>query len=391
MMVKNRLDMTIDSDHAISHLVMDLLVFAHRGEAAAWLNQPGWKHVDSSFHLNLYMHASDHKIILICGEGRTLALTQTLLAIQFLQSKYEIKQLINIGVAAAIQPAYELGEMIEVGTVYSQGLVGGFEFESITLNTNLSSTCISTHQRILNQDQRSEFESHAELIDRELWAIAYAAKKCSIKIKSYKYLIDRADQANICEWTKEHSKELSLKIYSAYDLIENNTDFSGFQVREAKLNQKNTAVTLVDQLKQAFDLHVSKSQQDQLKKLFTAYQQKTKLSDGRLVDRLKKDLSLMTQLQPTQQKKQRTKILIQHLDRALNPIKGQCYDQAKRLFNSLQSDKIKFGWDPQFEKDHISLQASLNSQQDINSLIQQLSELKYKDWQNVLDGKSIDV
>ena len=97
------------------------------------------------------------------------------------------------------------------------------------------------------------------------------------------------------------------------------------------------------------------------------------------------------ELSETNQKKQRTKILIQHIDRQLNPIKDQCHRRATKLFSPLQTDSAKYSWDKQFEKSFLSLQANLSSQSDIDDLKEKLSTLKFSKWQDILDGKNIDV
>ncbi len=184
---------------------MHLLTFAHYPEAAAFVaNFDCHKHAQHT-----WIFCQKNVIIAITGEGLYEAGMRTSLCLGLFP---QIDSVLNFGVAGALDRDLELHSSVCVRTVY------GFDqkplFKSFQAHGQID--LVSCSQRVLNPEDAAPLKTMARLVDREAWAVAYAAKNAGKDFYCFKYLSDVAGELNACEPVKELAHQASGKLLERY-------------------------------------------------------------------------------------------------------------------------------------------------------------------------------
>ena len=163
---------------------MRLLVFAHRGEAQTFLKAGKWDSIQAPYQ---GLYKSEHEYLLITGEGPQNATEKTAYA---LGSNQEIKEVINLGIAGALDKSLELDRIYQIRTCYAQQADSPL-FKSYTTDEYKEYIdCITTHERIISETSADKLRPFAQVVDREAWAIASVASLLNKKLRySIIYLI----------------------------------------------------------------------------------------------------------------------------------------------------------------------------------------------------------
>lgn len=192
-----------------------LLIFAHRGEARAFLKYFEMTKYASS-HLELYSNPEQDLFVLLTGEGVLDAMATTCAALGHLHNK--IKKLVNIGIAGSIHPSIKKDQIHTIRTCYAQESVQKMFFKSYTLEGG-EVDAVSASQRILHSKDCNYLQAFAPIVDRELWGVAKAAQMFALPLKSIKYISDEAwtqNEAQLCERMKEQAHEYSEQLLNYY-------------------------------------------------------------------------------------------------------------------------------------------------------------------------------
>jgi nucleoside phosphorylase len=190
-------------------------------------------------------------LVAITGEGGANALRYTSYLLGRLDQ--QISEIINVGVAGAIDQSLDYGELVWIRSVYGQKSGITPEFKSFSTGQQDSSTldCISVTDRILASDAKNHLKAHATVLDRELWSIAMAAQGAGISWRSLKIISDTHNQPAHCEIIQQNAGEFSQKllqtllpelqkIFCCPDLSKNQTH----QAQQALITQKALASNL---------------------------------------------------------------------------------------------------------------------------------------------------
>lgn len=328
--------------HALSKS-MELLVFAHRGEAQTFIKELKSKAIDE----NTYKF--DKGIIYICGEG----IYDVLAALGNIINSNNIKQIINYGIAGALETSLELNKVYEIRTVYLEQ-EKEIAFKSYTLNSSAKMDCITSFKRVLTNEHAAILRPLADIVDRELWSITKVAKLYKITINSYKLISDIAGSATDCFDLKNRANILSQILYQHYiksEIIK--TDYVEpkelpFEATQYQMNQFNKLIKNIDQHK---------------------YENILKAIS-------KKDL----------RDKEKTTLLLTEIKKILYPFKYKIINQLENKLLPLREAGISIKYDENLEKEKLQLQIDVNSQKNIEDIKTALDKFNYDDFLNIFKG-----
>ena len=184
---------------------MEICILAHRGEAQTFIKELKAKALSE----DLYEFSKG--LIYISKEGPY----EIMVKLGVMLKEFNIKEIINLGIAGSLSTQLEVGEIYEIRCVYLEDNAK-IQFQSYTLNPNASFDCITAHSRVLNNDHRIQLAPIADIVDRELWAIAKVAHNYKVNCKSFKLISDLAGDQTQCFDLKEKAKEYSDKLFEFY-------------------------------------------------------------------------------------------------------------------------------------------------------------------------------
>ncbi len=192
---------------------MKLLIFAHKGEASHFISKLNFKPLPFIFN-GLYSNGKD--LLLLTGEGLQNATEKT--AIVLTKYSKEISQLVNIGIAGSLNLNLKIDESYLICESFKESAdsIDGKKFKF----TNSSEfKCISANNRVLDIIYAKKLAAHADLVDRELWAIASCAKIFKVQVIALKLISDNAlieNSKDICIDIKARAREMSEKLFKKY-------------------------------------------------------------------------------------------------------------------------------------------------------------------------------
>ena len=325
-----------------------LLIFAHYGEAQAFIESP--------------LPNTD---VLVCGEGMTNALYKTME--HLIREDETYHTVVNLGVVGNLKNEPKIGEIFSIKTVYAEN-----EFKSFMLDDPKAELdLISAHKRIKNKEEREYLSHYAHLVDRELWAIAYACSKKGLKLVSYKLITDNADETFYCENILENAKILSMQLYDYY---RNKISIKG--EHHQSINQE-----LPQEWNGVF--HFSVTQRKKLENLLEklALLGITNCLNAKIIDECK-------QVSPLP--KERTNYLLKKLFHQLNPTMAKVEEKLENLVAPLSNIGAKIHFSPDFEEDYFTISMKIENEKNLNRLKESIDKINYQAIVNVLNG-SLDV
>jgi nucleoside phosphorylase len=325
-----------------------LLIFAHYGEAQAFIEKP--------------LTNTD---VLICGEGMTNALYKT--TEQLIRENENYHTVVNLGVAGNLKGEPKIGDIYSIKTVYADNEFKSFKLDDPKAEIDL----ISAPKRIKNKEEREYLSHYAHLVDRELWAIAYACSKRRLKLVSYKLITDNADEAFYCENILENAKKLSTQLY----------DFYVSQILTQGEQQESIGLELPLEWNGVF--HFSLTQRKKLENLLDrlALLGITNCLNTEIIDDCKKVSPLP---------KERANYLLRKLSHQLNPTMAKVEEKLDNLVAPLSNIGAKIHFSPDFEEDYFTISMKIENEKNLNRLKESIDKINYQAIVNVLNG-SLDV
>ena len=338
------------------------MVMAHKGEAQAFLRELQPK--AEQYPFGVIYNAAD-MFLLICGEGLQNATEQTAAACAVKSG--QISEIINAGLAGALDDTFAVGEIASVRTVYrEQG--DGFAYHSFTSADEAAKIdCISAEKRVTDSQTALRMLPLAQLVDRELWAIASVAKVFKLPFRSFKIVSDLPTQSVDCEAVLADAAKFSDELYNY--VVKNIAD--GSEAKNA--NQHST-------LPEGF--YATFSQSKQLENLLSAIRLKHGISADAAFERVNIDAILQQKISP----KQRTALLIDALNELLNPFNAMLKAELTRLCQPIEAvgGKVKFERD--YESDAVELQIKISHPRQIEKLRNALAKWDFAAVQRLLNG-----
>jgi len=339
---------------------MELLVFAHRGEAGALLNSYTFESLEVRGVSKLYRETEGERLLLICGEGLWRASNQTTIVLSQFPS---ITSITNMGVAGAFPDSkLKKNQVISIRTVY-----GEKQFHSYNSTESKSSVdCISSFERALSETSNTTLAPFASMVDRELWGIAQAAKSFNIPFKAYKIVSDIIGTGANCFDIQNQAMEYSKKLLAFY------------------ISNQET-VTLANKTK-VTNLPKGFYFTDSQERLFTQTLNRIEHKTGLTRSKILKACSVNEIKTSRMTDKRKTQKLLIELQKFLTPEISEVEAELLEKTKSLRSTKTQVSFPKKLESAEVKLTAKLENQDDVNQLSQKLSHFSWKELESLYDG-----
>ncbi len=316
---------------------MNLLVFAHRGEAQTFI-----KKLDLRMFEENLLYKNKENLLLITGEG----IQNTTEALSYTLAKHKVDEILNFGIAGALKNQ-EKYSIHSIRTVYHHHTEPSFH--SFTSNDPEATTdCLSYFKRVTNSLSKKDLSYIAPLIDRELWAIGSVAKRFKVPWRAYKIVSDITAEQTDC-----------------VDIFENAYDFSQRLFQHLQPDENN----LIERL-ESEGFWITFSESKKIEKLF-------KLKEV--------DYSQIQQAKITG--KQKTRKLIELLEESVDPITFQVKKRIKKKLNKNNTKKTHYSIDNKLEENKVQVKSLLENEDDVKELIKSLKEFPLKEVQSLIDGE----
>lgn len=350
-----RLNQTLQAPYKSIKRAMELLIFAHRGEAQTFLREMELKLQEES--LNFYLSNDKEKGALICGEGAFEVMSK----LPFLIHKYNVKKMINFGVAGALDKNLNLLSIYSVRTVYSY-LESKPQFKSFTLSENSQENiidCISSLERVTDTEKSAKLSNFASIVDRELWSIAYIASTLKVDLDSYKLISDFALTSTDCLSIKDRALEYSNLMFDYYvELTPKAAEELESEINLKGINASFTQRKRITKLAKLLKVNYPAVDFEEHKKEF------------------KKDLMLRDNVSN----------FCVFLENKLNTQESHIFTKIDETLAPLKSAGAKIRLDPKKETSDFALQIKINSVKNIENLKLALTEFSYDDYIKSWDG-----
>lgn len=346
---------------------MKLLTFAHRGEAQAFLSAYLFRPVEFFFDGLL---KNDDYYLLITGEGPHSASEKTISVLA--KFSHEITHVYNLGVAGSLNDKLKLNDLVWIKTSYAHH-AEKLEFKSFTSThaTELND-CITSYSRILEIEEKKKLALFANLVDRELWAVASSAtlfKKgfSSLKIISDELIIDK--EIDVCKFVKEKALHFSEKLFSEFTLKEDST-FIPLKPEKPDSEFLNNPL-----------FYFTTSQERKLNSTLEGLKLK-----GIASDTFSNNSEIQVIKESEKLPKERTRLLLQLLAEQLNPVSVKIRAEIESALSPLSDAKIITTYDTDYEESWLNLTIRIQSARDLEKVKNALKIFSYEDYKKILDG-----
>ena len=342
---------------------MKLLVFSHRGEARTFLKNYSLK--SSSRLSNLYV--GKELSLLISGEGGSHSKINLSFALALLE---DVDEVINFGICGNLDfksKKSDVNEILKIKTVYAEG-----EFKSFILGKD-GVDLITAKKRILEKDCAESLSYIAPYVDRELWSYAFVCKEFNIPIKSFKLVSDDIVDANNCDLIREKSEKYSDHFFNYFDKLKADNIDRNFRGKNYQIFKHEK-------------FYFALSQRRDYSKLMDSLC----LKYGRKEEEILNDFLERSELKMARTNKNRTKKLIEFLDRYLYPVKGKIKESLERIIKESLVGEVSFKFDPFLEKKMIHFEAKIVGEKSLKNSIASLHKFNWNNFEKIMDGE-IDV
>ncbi len=346
-----------------------LLVFAHRGEAQAFIDDFHFQPVTFFFN-GLFKNENDY--LLLCGEGPQTAGEKTTAVLAVFNQ--EIILVINIGIAGSLSTKLKTGDLAWIRSSYAQN-ADRCEFKSYALPIHDGIDCITAFIRITTRDQKQQLSAFADVVDRELWSIASAAHLFKLDCLSLKLVSDDyAGEVN-CELIKSDAPKLSQALLQAFKSKNLMTPVHKPATQKIKLDQ-----WLIDKEKFYFTI----TQERILSELINDLTLKGLLKNQMELDFL---MTNVIEANPDKSAKDMTKALIIILSERLNPLKKIIKERIEFALKPLSDAGIQATYDPELESSAIVITHRIKTAKDQKRMLMALEHFNYQKIKDVFEGK----
>lgn len=331
---------------------MELLVFAHRGEAQTFIKEMDLELKNES--MAFYHNKSKSHGLLISGEG----LFEVMAKLPFIIASYNINSIINLGVAGALNQKLQLGEVFPIRTIYSF-LETKPQFKSYTTSLDKAELdCISAIDRVIDTKLSEILSNFADIVDREAWSIGRVCKTHKIPFKCFKLISDYAKDGTECLSIKERALEFSDQMYTFYTNLNETSKKETFSFNLDEIAASFTQKKRITKL-----LHLLQSKYPQ--KHYQEY-----FSESGL------DLT----------SKKNVNNLCEFLEQKLNAKEASLFTQIEKSLLPFNSIGALARIDHKKENSDFTLQMKINSEANVEKLKDALEKFDYKTYQKLWDG-----
>ena len=386
-----------------------LFIFAHKGEAQTFIQKLQMRLIKDSFQkAEVYQNEQDY--LLVSGEGSYRVIFNLT---HLISSFPQIEKIYNFGIAGILdsEQKEKINQIYPINICYSSR-GNDFNFQSFStqeqkkIKQKLS--CISTDERIKNQETATKLSIIADLVDRESWSIGYVCHFLKKKFYCYKMISDIADEKVDCFELKQKAKFFSDELYK-YAVV---NSILGKKNSQQKIINQNEAskqnfyndFSIEDFLKIIEKyFHCSHYQKKKIFNLLDliVIDKKIKWSKGEVFNLINPFILKMVEMKEGQKKqnqknlkkqnlkldKKKLNLLITKIEEKINPFQKKINEKIKKITANLTSQKINFQIDNNFQNDKINFSFSCNGIKDYSKKIMELQQLKIDEVYKVLNGK----
>lgn len=331
---------------------MQLITMAHFGEAQG---------VIETFQLKRSgpdLFKGENLCVLITGEGPFEAAVKTASLITELKPS----QVINLGIAGSLKDDLDVGDVVEIRTIYllqeSKTYFKTFEASKTGLDL------LTSFERLLDPEKAGLFRGFGALVDREAWGVAMAAKSLAVPFLCRKVVSDKAGTLGACELVKGKVEEFSILL-----------------AQEAR---KLTSVELVKPEIQINipGLHFTFSMKHRLNTLLSKLRLTKEMSDKELFELAGIDEILVLEISP----KEKALRLLEAFEGKLDPFRAP----AKKIIQDLKKDahnlEIEIEADPNLENPKLKVTIEVRNNRELKEKTEKLSKLNLKPFERLMNG-----
>lgn len=343
---------------------MDLLIFAHRKEAEAFIDYLQFKPIE--FHFDgIYKNTDSY--LLITGEGTQNASERVSAVLAFF--KKDINNIFNIGIAGSLTEKVNKHEIIEIRTSYAHH-ANRLEFKSFTSSSTKSKLdCMTVFERVLTLEHRKKLSLQADIIDRELWSIASAAHLFKLSFQSIKYISDDLNDEGFCQLVIKESEIISKKLLDF---------FNNYKSKQSIILEDTRGPSEIYNHK---NLYFTVTQKRQLHHLLTLLNN-TKFSEVDFLERDEIKHILNLDILP----KERSRRIIERLLLEINPVHGKIKELFSAAISPLSKNEIDIKFDKDFEDKTLNISFKVNSVETLNSKLRALTNFDFKKIDDIFNG-----
>lgn len=347
---------------------MLLLTFAHRAEAGRFLKSDKYRSCDFEF-ADLYK--SKNNYLLITGEGIQKT-TERLSAVCVTLYK-EIKAVINLGIAGAIDNSVKVGKVYPVRVCYLSrfGSMNFHSFYTSNIDDQNAQDCVSLDYRATYSNLSAHLKEFASLVDREVWAIGSVCSLFNLPFASFKLATDRIGQetSNPFNPDRQQTEQYSELLYK-------------FFIESECIEVKQT-IDPLQYLGEEFYFTTSQSRR------YRSLMKHLSIKFGNESEVFKRvDLATIRSFPVTP--KERTAYLLQKLSDHLNPINVRIRERLTSLTKGLTNAGCQVQFSRDYRDDEINLSVRITKRDQLQQLRDALMKLPYDEILAILNG-NIDV
>jgi hypothetical protein len=354
---------------------MKLLVFAHRGEAQAFLNTYDFVPVEFYF---TGLFKSNNYFLLITGEGTKDSSEKTIAVLS--SFRVQITEVINIGIAGSLAPHIKIGTLIWVRSSYAQVSTRP-EFKSYTFNYHTKTDCITTNSRVTSSEERIKLSSFADIVDRELWSIASAGHLFKVDTLALKLISDNSDNLEICQLVKSEAPLLSLKLLGEFQ------NYEALMQNKMPKNLEVESSLIQDFFLNHPKLYFTTSQTRKLISVIRGFTLKKIITNEELI---KLSNQIIENNVNDKTSKEISKILLQLFSEMLNPINAQIKEKINTTVKPLIDSGAVVSYDLDLEQEYIQINYQMRSSKDQKKLMLALEHFSYQKIKDIFSGKTED-
>jgi hypothetical protein len=353
---------------------MKLLIFAHRKEAQVFFNE--WDFLPVDFHFAGLFKNNTH-YLLVTGEGPKDASEKTVAVLSAF--KEDISHVFNLGVAGSLTSKLKVGDSVWVRSSYAQN-AERCEFKSFTTKHHDHIDCITAYSRMTTLDERKMLSSFADIVDRELWAIASAAHLFKIDVCALKLISDDVDSTDMCQLIRDEALTWSKKLFNEYQKHQE----KNLPVKEVKLIAPKSNLPmdfLVGHPKLYFTISQTRKlaillRGLELKKVFPHHDEGIKILTAELIEKHAEEKT----------PKELSKLLLVTLAEKVNPLNAKIKNKMTEAIAPLLDSGAQVNFDPELENEYIQLNVQIRSAKDQKKLMLALEQFNYQKIKDVFAG-----
>lgn len=383
-----------------SKVFKTLLIFAHRGEASAFLEEMSFKAIQG-LPKDVSAYEGEKAFVLITGEGGQQALfaTATFLAHQ-MSSKHKktsIDRVIQFGVAGTFDQGLNPGSIRSIRCAYaekkahSEKSITEPEFKSFPLSRDqgmpdlkppnpTALDCISAVDRVFSKDLSQKLSAFAPLVDRELWYVAYACHCYDLACSSFKYISDYADENTQCLEIGSKAKVISYELFRVW-LSLHRQKIADVALREQDYYKDEILESLSGE-----GFYWTTSQTQSFRKLLEAFQRKIELEN--------KDVLTFLPIQDIKSKekhpKKRSQKLLDFMNGAVFPEKTRIRRILRKAVEPYRNQNLRIEFDPELERKSLDISFQAKSKEEALKHLKSLQGLPFERIKKIFDGESFE-